>query len=672
MSCSEDLRVGTDPSDAPAWSHDIRPQETVWGKISLVPYYIGMAATMIDDNTGRIGISIHDGLDTLEYWTTEFAFNDGENMQDTFSKNTIHTIVTYSTNNGIKFVGAGVTLGLEEICPGICACLWRELDIVCVRLDTVGRFENTGMISIDVGQQAYSAARENKVMPDAEGAIRLVKDLQEYMATVHESTWNTVVKYAYELRGDKYGQTKGEPQSAPIKIAFFSATPQGGGIPLMRHALLRFCSELGVDMSWYIPEADPEAFRIRKTDRNILQGVTDLEARFGAERKAVLDKWIRKNAERYWLSPGGPLTRGGADVVIIDDPQMAALIPLIKKARPEVKIIYRSHIEIRKDLVAIPGSPQEQVWRWIWDYVKEADVFISHPVDKFVPDQVPSTMVGLMPACTDWLDGLNKPLEEWDLIFCHHNLHNLCDELEMNHLLYPEREYITQIGGFDRSKGIPDVIESYSKLCALIMRDAPESVPPQLLICGYGALDDQDAEIVYNETVELLRQSKYAAIAKDVIVVRIWPSDQMLNAMITSAKIVMQLSLREGFEVKVSEALYHGKPVVATRTGGIPLQIEHAKSGFLVDVGDTDSVANHLFDLYTNDDLYTRMSNHAKASVSDEVGTVGNAACWLYLAAKLARGEGFTPDTRWIMDMAMEEAGQKYESGQPILPRMGN
>ena len=145
----------------------------------------------------------------------------------------------------------------------------------------------------------------------------------------------------------------------------------------------------------------------------------------------------------------------------------------------------------------------------------------------------------------------------------------------------------------------------------------------------------------------------------------------VLNALITTAKLVVQLSLREGFEVKVSEALYHGKPVVATRAGGIPLQIQHGKSGFLVEVGDTDAVANHLFDLYTNDDLYTSMSDYAKASVSDEVGTVGNAACWLYLAAKLARGQGLKPNARWITDLAREEADEHYEPGEPRLPRVG-
>ncbi|KAG0634907.1 hypothetical protein HOY80DRAFT_911508 [Tuber brumale] len=614
-------------------------------------------------------------------------------MRDLIRADAIKTIGGYSVEHHAKFVGAGVTLGLEEICPGICAYLWRKLDIVCMTLKVqttaFGAFENTGSIPIDVDEQADSAARKcvmyfgpnhnpaltiafrNQVMPDAQGAIKLVEGLREYENTVHKGTWNTVLKYACELRGYKDGQTEGDPQRPPTKIAFFSATPQGGGVALMRHALVRFCSQLGVMLDWYIPKPNPKAFRITKTNHNILQGVADPEARFDKEKQVLLNEWIGTNAKRYWLSPGGPLAPGGADVVIIDDPQMPALIPLIRKVRPEVKIIYRSHIEVRSDLVERPGSPQEQVWQWMWDCIKQADVFISHPVDKFVPHDVPLAMVGLMPACTDWLDGLNKPLREWDLRFYHHDLRNSCNELGMNQLLYPAREYITQIARFDPSKGIPDVIESYRKLCARITRDAPEKLPPQLLLCGHGAIDDPDASIVFAETMELLAQPRYSPIAKDVVVMRIGPSDQMLNAMMTSAKLVVQLSLREGFEVKVSEALHHGKPVIATRAGGIPLQVQHGKSGFLVEVGDTDTVANHLFDLYTNDDLYARMSEYAKSSVSDEVGTVGNAACWLYLAAKLARGQVLKPNARWITDMAREEAGQRHEPGEPILPRAG-
>ena len=145
----------------------------------------------------------------------------------------------------------------------------------------------------------------------------------------------------------------------------------------------------------------------------------------------------------------------------------------------------------------------------------------------------------------------------------------------------------------------------------------------------------------------------------------------VLNALMITANLVVQLSLREEFEGKVSEALHHGKPVVATRAGGIPLQIQHGKSGFLVDVGDTDAVANHPFDLYTHDAPYAEMSDYVKASVSDEVGSVGNGACWLYLAAKIARGQVLKPNARWIADMAREEAGQPYELSEPMLPRGG-
>ncbi|KAG0635588.1 hypothetical protein HOY80DRAFT_1056965 [Tuber brumale] len=126
-------------------------------------------------------------------------------------------------------------------------------------------------------------------MSDTEGAIRLVEDLQEYEETVHVYTWEAVLAYACELRGYKDGQTKGDPQRAPIKISFFSATPQGGGVALIRHAIIRFSSQLGVYMSCYIPVPDGEAFRITEHHHNILQGVSNPEARFGVERKGIRD-----------------------------------------------------------------------------------------------------------------------------------------------------------------------------------------------------------------------------------------------------------------------------------------------------------------------------------------------------------------------------------------------
>ena len=77
------------------------------------------------------------------------------------------------------------------------------------------------------------------------------------------------------------------------------------------------------------------------------------------------------------------------------------MIPLIKQKRPDLPIVYRSHIEIRSDLTSIKGSPQEEVWQYLWNNIQLADLFISHPVSKFVPKGVPMEKVALLGATTD-------------------------------------------------------------------------------------------------------------------------------------------------------------------------------------------------------------------------------------------------------------------------------
>lgn len=216
--------------------------------------------------------------------------------------------------------------------------------------------------------------------------------------------------------------------------------------------------------------------------------------------------------------------------------------------------------------------------------------------------------------------------------------------------------YIVQIARFDPSKGISDVLVSYEKFYNNLIANAPDAVPPKLLICGHGSVDDPDGARIYDEVIDYL-DSQVPDIRQLICVMRLRPVDQVLNSILSKAAIVLQLSTYEGFEVKVSEAVHKGKPVIATRVGGIPLQIENGKSGFLVDAGDTDAVAQYLFELWTDEELYRRMSAYGIDHVSDEVSTVGNALDWLYLAAKLSRGEPVRPNERWIDDMAFEEAG---------------
>jgi len=152
------------------------------------------------------------------------------------------------------------------------------------------------------------------------------------------------------------------------------------------------------------------------------------------------------------------------------------------------------------------------------------------------------------------------------------------------------------------------------------------------------------------------------------VVMRLGPTDQLLNALLSNAKVALQLSTREGFEVKVSEALHKGVPVIASKAGGIPLQVQHEKSGFLVEPSDSNAVAKYLDILFGDEQKYEAMSQFAASHVSDEVGTVGNAVCWMYLANKLSKGEKLESNGRWIWDLARDEADEP-KGKEDWLPR---
>ncbi|GAB1217447.1 hypothetical protein ATERTT37_006686 [Aspergillus terreus] len=518
---------------------------------------------------------------------------------------------------------------LAERCPDLCSRLWSELDIIPIVLRKSEEKVSWGMFEEHLSQRPLDEHTESiarkcirffgpahapvpeigvrgLVEVDAAFHVRITT-LADYEKTVGTATWAAIEKYASDL------------QKRRVKIAFFSATPQGGGVALMRHAM----------------------------------GVAAPGVRFTAADKDLLRDWVIDNAERCWfkgtpfppwfqqIAPhlytwvsrhgppppdwfqkNGPLVppwEGGADVVVIDDPQMPWLIPLIKAHSPQRPVIYRSHIQIRSDLVDTPGTAQAEAWGLMWDAIKEADIFVSHPVSAF---------------------RLTSVLED----------------------------YIVQIARFDPSKGIQDVLISYEKFHTHLAACCPDLKPPKLLVCGHGSVDDPDGSVVYDATLDFIARH-LAHIRSMICVMRIGANDQMLNSLLSRAKIAMQLSTREGFEVKVSEALHMGKPVIATLAGGIPLQIQHGKSGFLVKPGDTDAVSQYLFALYTDHEMYDRMSQCAANSVSDEVSTVGNSLSWLYLASKLSQGEHIQPGGRWINDMAREDAGEPYAPEEQRLKR---
>ncbi|GER91015.1 hypothetical protein KDW_51770 [Dictyobacter vulcani] len=532
----------------------------------------------------------------------------------------------------LQFVAAALREG--DFAADLGAKLWMQADIVPVKAHTTA---DKPLSPEEMVQDARLQFDQNNLVeialtPEREVVVSELVTLDDYRASVTSEDFEIATQLAKKFAGKK--------------LVFINATPQGGGVALMRHALIRLLRLLGVDVHWHVLLPKKEVFDITKTKiHNVLQNVASPSTRLTEDDKQIYLDWSKENAEL--LEPVFKQT----DVIVIDDPQPAGLIPYIQQANPDCKILYRSHIQIVAELATKEGTPQHTTWSFLWDFIRRADLFISHPMKMFVPDNVPDEKVMYMPATTDPVDGLNKPLSEQQMeTYLKHFNQILIQEGQTP--LDSQRPYIVQIARFDPSKGIPDVMDAYRQLRQKL--EAEHKTIPQLVIAGNGSIDDPDGVPVYSLIKRTLQTEPYSHFADDIKVARLPHRDQVLNTLLRKSAVVLQLSIKEGFEVKVTEALLKAKPVVAYRVGGIPLQIQDQITGYLVETGNTAQVAQHLYNLLTDDLLYQSMSSAAATLANRDYLTVSNAICWLYLALELLENEQVEGNYQWVKALAQQ------------------
>ncbi|QBD77695.1 glycosyltransferase [Ktedonosporobacter rubrisoli] len=579
------------------------------------------AGIQIKDNHLHIAMLSHDAIS--EY-VLEIATHDPAMM-------VLDWLKQKSQSQHLQFVAVALPKNVQL--EGLVSQLWLQEDVV----PYIPAKGDTGLApsAVDLVQAVAAHFDENNIVYphlDEKHEVQVAElvALQDYQKTAPEQDFSLLTGIAEKLRGKK--------------LVFINATPRGGGVALMRHALIRLLRLLQVDAHWYVLLPKKEAFDITKTKfHNVLQAVAHPETVLSTEDKALYEAWIRENATAM-----EPVFKQ-ADVVVIDDPQPAGLIPFIKQINPRAKIIYRSHIQIVGKLASQPGTAQYTTWQFLWEKIRAADYFVSHPMTMFIPEDVPAEKIFFMPATTDPLDGLNKELTAGQMaIYMQHFQALLRAEGQMP--LDETRPYIIQIARFDPSKGIPDVLEAYRTLRERLLQQ--QKTIPQLIITGNSSIDDPDGAPVYAAVREMLRAEPFAQFAEDVKVVRLPHCDQILNTLLRNSKIALQLSIKEGFEVKVTEALMKGKPVIAYKVGGIPLQIEDGVTGYLVEVGNTAQVAEHLYELLTDEQQYQQMSAAAAERANKDYLTVANAICWLYLAHQLLTDEPLDGQYQWVKALA--------------------
>jgi trehalose synthase len=311
-----------------------------------------------------------------------------------------------------------------------------------------------------------------------------------------------------------------------------NSTAVGGGVAEMLGRIVPLLSELGVVVRWEVIIGSKEFFEVTKAFHNALQG-GDYQAR--PESFETFLRCNEDNRKRLNLD---------AEIVEIHDPQPVALVKGRSKGCRHW--IWRCHVDLSR--------PDPAVWRFLETYVESYDgAIFSSP--EFARD-LPIPQYLFYPSI-DPLSDKNRELEP-DFV------RGALERFGID----PARPILTQISRFDRAKDPVGVIRAYH----LVKRH----YDCQLVLAGGGAADDPEGAAVLEEVREAADDDQ------DIHVLELPPQSPLeINALQRGSTVVIQKSLREGFGLTVTEALWKKRPVVASAVGGIPSQVIHKHTGLL-------------------------------------------------------------------------------------------
>ena len=343
-----------------------------------------------------------------------------------------------------------------------------------------------------------------------------------------------------------------------------NSTAVGGGVAEILTRMVPLLRELGVKTTWDVIKGDESFFDVTKAFHNALHGKAETIT------PRMLDCY-RETTEanlRQMEFPG--------DVIWVHDPQPAGLIA--RKKDVGRHWVWRCHIDV--------STPDPRVWNFLAPYVEQYEASIFSMPD--FAQQLPIPQYMIAPS----IDPLSDKNRELDAGFVN-------QVLEKYHL-DPERPILTQISRFDRLKDPLGVIVAYK-----LVRKRHDC---QLVLAGGGAPDDPEGS-------QVLREVREAAGSDPDIHVLLLPpySDLEINALVRGSTIVFQKSIKEGFGLTVTEALWKRKPVIGGAVGGIRLQVINGVTGFLVH--SPEGAAQRAAQLLGDADLRKRMGENGHLHV---------------------------------------------------------
>ncbi len=373
----------------------------------------------------------------------------------------------------------------------------------------------------------------------------------------------TIDDYEKHIGPEAIARIKSKAEAVKdLRVVNINSTYYGGGVSVLLGSMTVLMNGLGIETGWRTIHGPPDFFSVTKKMHNALQAG---EMNWSARKQEIYEDVNYENAIINHLTH---------DIVIVHDPQPLPLINHYRKGGPW---IWRCHIDLEQ--------PQADLWSYLTRFVDKYDAVILS--SEAYAQKVNTPQVFFMPA-----------IDPFSIVNC--DMDDAACEERLRHYSIPtDLPLVVQVSRFDRWKDPEGVIEAF--------KIARKEVPCRLVLLGNVATDDPEGPEVYESL--LSHQS-------DEIIIMSQQDGALVNALQRKAAVVMQKSLREGFGLTVSEAMWKGTPVIGGNVGGIKLQIEDGVNGFLVN--SVEEAASKLVTLLQHPRRYEEVAVNAKETVREK------------------------------------------------------
>jgi trehalose synthase len=347
-----------------------------------------------------------------------------------------------------------------------------------------------------------------------------------------------------------------------------NSTFSGGGVAEILARMVPLLNQLGVDARWDVIQGTEEFFEVTKKFHNALHGsLSSKKENLTQSDFALFQEISQKNINEF---------KYHCDFNLIHDPQPIALIA--NKKGLGGRWVWRCHIDI--------SNPNKKVWRFLRDFVIKYDAAVFSAPN--FAQQLPVRQILISPSI--------DPLSDKNIELPPETVSAILQKYELD----PAKPMVVQISRFDYLKDPLGVIQAFEI--------AKRSKDCQLILAGGTATDDPESE----EVLEKVRERSAGNL--DIHILLLPPgSDIEINALQRAATVILQKSIKEGFGLTISEALWKGKPVVASAVGGIPLQVKNKFTGLLCH--SIEGAAFALRQLLSNQEYASWLGNNGREHV---------------------------------------------------------